>query len=221
MRRQTRLMAILEHLRGRRTGTTAQALADRYGVTLRTIYRDLETLREAAIPIRGERGRGGGYALDRRYSMPPVALHPREAAALLTVGRWATELRLLPFTDTLGSALDKVRGVLTISEQHHLIGLMETLQFVGVPGLPCPPEIRGAVEEAWFRELPLRLQYRDGNGILSVRDVRLLGVILDRQITMLNCFDLDKQARRQFRLDRIEQAAVVRSPEKPISPAQR
>ncbi len=58
MRRQTRLMAILEHLRGRRTGTTANALAERFGVTLRTIYRDLDTLREASIPLRAERGRG-------------------------------------------------------------------------------------------------------------------------------------------------------------------
>ena len=44
-------MAILEYLRGRRTGTTAEALAERFGVTLRTIYRDLETLREAAFRV--------------------------------------------------------------------------------------------------------------------------------------------------------------------------
>ena len=202
-------MAILEYLRGRRTGTTAEALAERFGVTVRTIYRDLETLQEASIPVRAERGRGGGYALDRHYTMPPINLVAREAATLLTLGRWATELRLLPFPDTLASAMDKVRGALSVSDQHHLIGLMESLQCVGVPALPCPPAVRQAVDEAWFRERPLCIVYRDADGARTEREVRLQGVILDRQVTLLNCFDLEKQARRQFRLDRIESAVVV------------
>ena len=210
MRRQTRLMAILEYLRGRRTGTTAEALADRFGVTLRTIYRDLETLKEASVPVRAERGRGGGYALDRRYSIPPVNLDPREAAVLLTLGRWATELRLMPFTNTIASAMDKVRGVLSMSEQHHLIGLMDSLQFVGVPALPCPAPVRRALDEAWFRERPLRIRYRAANDAVTIRRVRLLNVVMDRQITLLNCLDLAKNEERQFRLDRIEHAVVVR-----------
>ncbi|HEY0134657.1 MAG TPA: HTH domain-containing protein, partial [Nannocystis sp.] len=45
MRRSERLFAIAEHLRGRRSGVTAAALAERFGVTLRTMYRDLESLR--------------------------------------------------------------------------------------------------------------------------------------------------------------------------------
>lgn len=209
MSRQTRLLAILEHLRGRRTGTTARALADRFGVTLRTIYRDLETLREAAIPIRGERGRGGGLALDRQYSMPPINLDTKEAALLLTLARWAAEMRLLPFTDTLTTATDKIRGALSIAEQHRLIEQMQALQFLGVPALPCAKEIRSALEQAWFRDRPLHIRYRDADGIPSEREVRLLGVVMDRQITLLNCLDLRKQAKRQFRLDRIERAKVV------------
>ena len=58
------MFALAEALRARRTGVTAQELADRFGVTLRTIYRDLEALQDAGMPIRADRGRGGGYALD-------------------------------------------------------------------------------------------------------------------------------------------------------------
>ena len=47
MRRQARLFAIAEYLRGRRTGVTAETLADWFGVTVRSIYRDLDTLRRA------------------------------------------------------------------------------------------------------------------------------------------------------------------------------
>ena len=52
MQRTERLFALTEYLRGRRTGVTAEALAERFGVTLRTIYRDLDTLRMAALPLR-------------------------------------------------------------------------------------------------------------------------------------------------------------------------
>ena len=58
MNRQARLFALAEHLRGRRTGVTAEMLAERYGVSVRTIYRDLDTLRDAALPVRADRGRG-------------------------------------------------------------------------------------------------------------------------------------------------------------------
>jgi predicted DNA-binding transcriptional regulator YafY len=99
-----------EYLRARRHGVTAEAMAERFGVTLRTIYRDIESLRNAELPVRADRGRGGGYALDRAYTLPPINLSPREAALLVTLGTWATDMRLLPFADTLKTALDKVRG---------------------------------------------------------------------------------------------------------------
>src|SRR5262249_30240175 len=120
MRRQSRLVAILEHLRGRRTGTTAEAIAQRFGVTVRTAYRDLEALAEAGVPLRAERGRGGGYALERTYALPPVNSTAQEAAVLVTAGRWALEMRLMPFTETLQSGLDKIRSALSASAQREL-----------------------------------------------------------------------------------------------------
>src|SRR6187402_1914984 len=55
MQRTQRLFALAEYLRGRRTGVTAEVLAERFGVTLRTIYRDLDTLRLASLPLAAER----------------------------------------------------------------------------------------------------------------------------------------------------------------------
>src|SRR5689334_9065151 len=107
VRRRTRLFAMAEYLRGRRTGVTAEVLAERFGVTVRTVYRDLDALREASLPLRADRGRGGGYALDKSYALPPVNFAAREAAVLIAVGSWATRLRLIPFTETLAGALDK------------------------------------------------------------------------------------------------------------------
>lgn len=208
MRRRARLFAIAEYLRGRRTGVTAETIAERFGISVRTAYRDLESLKEAELPIRAERGRGGGYALDRAYTLPPVNLSPREAALLLTVGRFATELRVVPFVETLESALDKVRGALDASAQRELARDLERLSFTGVPAVAAPKAVRRAVEQAWFEKRTLVMTYRGADGRASHRRVRIDGVIFERSLTLLNCDDLEKGERRQFRLDRIEAAAV-------------
>jgi predicted DNA-binding transcriptional regulator YafY len=209
MRRQARLLALVEYLRGRRTGVTAGTLAERFGTSARTIYRDLDTLREASLPLGAERGRGGGYALDRSYALPPVNFNAREAAVLLTVGRWATQLRLMPFADTLQSGLDKVRGALSTSAQRDLVDHMSALQFVGVPAHPAAAEVREAVEQAWFERRPLEVHYRDADGRGSVRTLRIGKVVMERSLTLLTCADEATGERRTFRLDRIEQARMV------------
>ena len=212
MKRRSRLFALAEYLRGRRTGVTAAELATRFDVTLRTIYRDLDALRDAALPVRADRGRGGGYALDRGYTLPPINLTPREAAVMIALGRMATELRLLPFVDTLQSGLDKVRGALSTSAQRELLTLLEGLEYTGVPSAPVAPAVRRAVETAWFEGRPLRIHSHGAAGEVTGRTVRVTGVVLERSLTLLNCDDLGKQARRQFRMDRIERADLVASP---------
>jgi predicted DNA-binding transcriptional regulator YafY len=209
VRRRERLFAIAEYLRGRRSGVTAEVLAERFGVTVRTVYRDLDSLRDAELPVRADRGRGGGYALDRAYTLPPVNFTPREAALLVALGAWATGMRLLPFADTLEGALDKVRGALSLSAQRELAELMAGLQFIGVPAPAVAPAVRRAVEQAWFERQPLRIRYRSGEGIVTSRAVRIVSAIMDRSLTLLNCDDLEKGERRQFRIDRILEAKVV------------
>jgi predicted DNA-binding transcriptional regulator YafY len=209
MRRTERLFALAEHLRGRRTGVTAEALAGRFGVTVRTIYRDLDALRDASLPIGAERGRGGGYALDRSYSLPPVNFTAREAALLVALGDFAGRMRLLPFTDTLASALDKVRAALSASAQRELLARLKELTFHGVPALPCGKGVREALERAWFEQQPLRITYVDGNLIETRREIRVTAVAMDRHETWVEAVDLEKKAARRFRLDRIAEAEVL------------
>lgn len=210
MKRTQRLFALAEYLRGRRTGVTAGVLAERFGVTLRTIYRDLDALRAASFPLSAERGRGGGYALDKGYTLPPINFTAREAALLVAVGRHAIITRLLPFTDTLESGLDKVRAALTASAQRELLTRLKELSFMGVPSLPCDKKVRAAVERAWFEQQALRIVYVDGNHVETTRRIRIHGVLMERHETRLDAEDLDAGERRHFRLDRISRAVVLR-----------
>lgn len=214
MKRTERLFALAEYLRARRTGVTAEILAERFGVTVRTIYRDLDALRAADLPLAAERGRGGGYALDKHYTLPPVNFTAREAALLVALGRFAIEMRLIPFTETLDRALDKVRGALSASAQRELVGRLKELQLVGIPALPIPKPIRAAVERAWFEQQPLRITYEDKNHVQTTRDVKVDSVIMERHETRINAYDLDKNDPRQFRLDKILKAEVL-SPSPP------
>ncbi len=209
MRRTERLFAITEFLRGRRSGTTAEAVAERFGVTVRTAYRDLASLRAAQLPLVAERGRGGGYALDRSYTLPPINLDAREAAVLISAGAWLAQLRVLPFSATLASAIDKVRAALDRSAQRELVQRLDELSYVGVPAHASRKEVRAAVEQAWFERRPLVVDYRGSDGALTHRTVRLERIVMDRGETRLNVVDEAKGAARQLLLHRIERAVVA------------
>ncbi|HEY4238444.1 MAG TPA: HTH domain-containing protein [Kofleriaceae bacterium] len=209
MRKKSRLFALAEALRARRTGITAAELAERFGVTLRTIYRDLEALQDAGMPIRADRGRGGGYALDKSYQLPPVNFTAREAALLVALARLATEQRLVPFPAAVERAADKVKAALSTSAQRDMLKLVGELQMVGVPSLPVPHAVQAAVETAWFESRALRIIYAKANGHASPRLVRIRNLVFDRQVTLLNVVDLESGQDRQFRLDKILKANVV------------
>jgi len=211
MQRTERLFALAELLRGRRTGVTAEALAERFEVTVRTIYRDLDGLRAAALPLMAERGRGGGYALERSYSLPPVNFTAAEAAMLVLAGRWIDELRLLPFVDTLRSAIDKVHAALPAKSQRELQRRMATLSFVGVPTLAPSDAVRRVVERGWYEDRPLSITYETPRERTD-RRVRIRSVVLDRGETLLNCDDLDKGEPRQLKLHRISRAVLLDHP---------
>ena len=201
MKRTERLFALAEYLRGRRTGVTAETLAERFEVTVRTIYRDLDTLRAASMPL--------APALDRSYSLPPVNFTAREAALLVALGRFAIDMRLLPFVDTLETGLDKVRAALSTSAQRELLSRLSELSFQGVPALPSKKAVRKAFERAWFEQQPLRITYVDGNFIETTRTVRIDSVAMDRHETRVHATDLSTGEQRPFRLDRIEKAEVI------------
>ncbi|MAT26427.1 MAG: transcriptional regulator [Sandaracinus sp.] len=206
--RTERLFAIAELLRARRSGITAAEIAERFGVTLRTAYRDLASLKEADLPLRADRGRGGGYALDRRYSLPPVNFTAREAAVLVAAAEWLVHMRVMPFAGTLASALDKVRAALGASGQRALGQQLDALDFVGVPAHASRPEVREAIEQAFFERRRVALVYLAKERTHSYRlEGTIRRVVMDRGETRLALRDAEGKE-RVLRLHRILEARV-------------
>lgn len=198
-----------EVLRSRRTGITVGELAERFEISERTVHRDLDALRAAAMPVHGERGRGGGLVLDRAYDLPPVNFTAREAAIVMLLGRWAIELRTMPFEEPLKSALDKVRSALPPSAQRELSRLSEKLQFLGIPAHAVAAPVRRAVEAALFEGATLEITYVSQNNVESTRTVRVEAVFVERSETRVAAFDVGIGERRELRLDRIVAARIV------------
>ena len=206
-----------ELLRSRRTGITVAEIADRFDVSIRTVHRDLDALRGAAMPVHGERGRGGGLVLDRAYSLPPVNFTAREAAVISLLGRWAIELRTIPFDEPLQSALDKIRSALPAAAQRELQRTSEKLHFLGIPAHAVAVPVRQAVETAIFEGSAIEITYVDRQFVSTTRIVRVDALFVERTGTRLACFDLERGERREMRLEGIATARVVADPPRPAA----
>lgn len=111
MQRFDRLFGILLYLRGGRV-VPAVELARRVGVSRRTIYRDLETLSAAGVPVYAERGRAGGIRLHDGYFLPPLMFSRGEATALLLGLAVLRGLRAVPYAAEIEAASRKLLAAL-------------------------------------------------------------------------------------------------------------
>ena len=117
MNRVDRLHAILVHLQGKKR-VTAQELADRFSLSLRTVYRDIKALDESGVPVIGEAGIG--YSVMEGYRLPPVMFTQEEASSLLLGSKLVQQ-----FTDTaerknFDSAMFKIKAVLRSTDKDYV-----------------------------------------------------------------------------------------------------
>lgn len=114
MNRIDRLTAILIHLQSRRL-VKAQEIADRFNISLRTVYRDVKAIEESGVPVIGEAGQG--YSIMEGYRLPPVMFTKEEALSFLTAEKLVEKFTDAGTRDSFQSAMYKVRAVLRSSEK--------------------------------------------------------------------------------------------------------
>lgn len=109
-----RLISILTLLRSKRL-LTASELSKKYGVSLRTIYRDIRKLEEAGIPVYTIEGRG--YSLVDNYTVAPVQFTEKQANALITAQHVISQSKDASFVTDFNEALTKIKSVFKTSIQ--------------------------------------------------------------------------------------------------------
>lgn len=128
MNRTDRLQAILTHLQSKKV-VTAQELAERFGLSLRTIYRDIRALEESGIPIGAEAGIG--YFINESYTMRPVALTKEEASALIVGSKLISKNSDDIINKDFENALFKIKSVLKPQEKETAEMLSQHIEVFG------------------------------------------------------------------------------------------
>jgi len=202
MNRIDRLTAILIQLQSKRV-VKAQEIADRFGMSLRTVYRDIRALEEAGVPIGAEAG--VGYFLED-YHLPPVMFTNEEASALLfgakLIGKMADE----SLREGFDSAFYKIKSVLKRNEKEHLEDLESRVEVLARERAePFSVHLLNVIQQAIVRQQVLEIDYvTNFHSRSTQREIEPIGLVHYSSHWHLIAYCRLRGDYRDFRVDRIQ-----------------
>jgi predicted DNA-binding transcriptional regulator YafY len=206
MNRIDRLFAITLMLQSRRV-VRGSDIAERFEISLRTVYRDLQSLSEAGIPVVAEAG--VGYSLMQGFFLPPVAFNEDEATAMALGATFLQQFG----GDSLGrpatDALAKIHHVLPEATKRRLDRLTRRISVFGLAQSEESTRHLGACTRASLEHRLLELSYGDFAGRSTTRQVEPLGVLLYQHHWYLIGWCRLRADMRSFRLDRIRKLTTL------------
>lgn len=206
MARSTRLLALLQALRGRRYPVTAATLALELAVSERTIYRDLSELTSQGAPIKGEAG--VGYVLGPGLFLPPLALTEEETEAVLLGLRYVDQRG----DEVLRSAARVVRAKIVSVLPRELRATVDApLSVPGPDGTEFPENaISLAVLRSAIRtRTRINIQYADDQARLTERIIWPIQLGFMDTARVVTAWCELRTAFRFFRTDRIQAATLL------------
>ncbi|MEV6579231.1 YafY family protein [Streptomyces sp. NPDC051582] len=200
-----RLLRLLSLLQAHREWTGPD-LAERLGVTPRTVRRDVDRLRELGYPVNASPGTGGGYQLGAGAELPPLLLDDDEAVAVAVGLRTAAGNGVEGIGEASVRALAKLEQVLPGRLRRRVSALNEfTVPMLRGPGrATVDPSVLTELAAACRDAERLRFDYRDHAGSVSRRAVEPHRLVCTERRWYLVAWDLDREDWRTFRADRIE-----------------
>lgn len=199
MSRSERLFTLLQALRSLPAPVTAAQLAFETGVSLRSVYRDIDSLRTAGAKIEGERG--FGYSLIEDGTLPPQVFSRIEIEALALGMAEISQLGDPALAAAALAVLGKVAATLpSVGQQNLLHAISQVHHFEEQrPRLPDMATIR----EACWHERALLIEYEDRHGVASTRTLWPLSIVYVERRFVLLAYCCLRQDFRMFRMDRI------------------
>lgn len=210
MNRIDRVTAILIQLQSRRV-VKAQDIAERFEISLRTVYRDVATLQEAGIPIVGEAG--VGYSIMDGYRLPPVMFTKEEAIAFLTAEKLVEKLTDVSTKESYLSAMYKIKAVLRSTEKDYLESINEHIEVVGNPHLPKDINSANPIQsilKCISEKMVFCMDYfANHSQEKTQRNIEPVGIFYQGNYWYLIAFCLLRNDYRHFRVDRISHITIT------------
>src|SRR3984893_19055845 len=199
MSRAERLLQLMQVFRRHRYPVRGAALASELGISVRTLYRDIDSLRAQGALIDGEAG--VGYVLRPGFMLPPLMFSEEEIAALVLGSRWVSERADTPLGDAARNALAKIAAVLPDD-------LKDSLDATNLLIGPGNPVAAGdaelwAIRNAIRTERKLRIDYADGKGATTKRTIWPFALAFFERVRVVAAWCELRQGYRHFRTDRI------------------
>ena len=209
MTKSTRLLQLLHILRHRsKRPATAAKLAAELGISPRTLYRDINTLRTQGADIRGEAGIG--YQLQRDHSqLPPLMFSQDELEAIIIGIRWASAHTEPAIGQAAENALTKIRSVLP----PHLSHTAANAQFSIAPApqySEAERHVLAQIRQALREQRRLLIDYLDLKGNPSHRQIQPIALGYFPEVRLLAAWCEERQDFRHFCCDRIQSIALGR-----------
>lgn len=202
--RLSRLTAILTMLMAR-SMISAHEIAEKFDISLRTVYRDIRALEDAGVPIVHEPG--SYYTLAQGYKLPPVMFTRDEASSFLTAEKFIQTLTDPHTSQSFLSAMQKIRSVLKKADKNYLDNLDQHIAVLHNTYLPYNtndlkflPNIIQSIAD----QKVIHLHYESvHNKIKTNRDIECLGIYFASSRWYVIGFCHLKNDYRQFRIDKI------------------
>ncbi len=174
MNRIDRLFGILILLQSKKY-TPAERIAEQYGISIRTVYRDVKALGEQGIPLSFEPNKG--YFIVQGYFLPPISFNSDEANALLLMERFLEGFADKSITNHYTAALNKVKNVLRTSQREKLETLNEHIKLQLPNRLKNDFEYLSLIQNAISAKCIIELNYTNNKSENSKREVEAIGLI--------------------------------------------
>jgi predicted DNA-binding transcriptional regulator YafY len=207
MNRIDRLTAILIQLQTKKV-VRAQEIADRFEISLRTVYRDVQALMEAGVPIGSEAGKG--YFIVDGYHLPPIMFTQDEAGAMLLAGKLVEKMGDKSVRQAFDAALQKVKAVLNETEKDHLQNLEPHIEiylrsrFEHRERDGFPDHFLTEIQRALARKHVLVMDYCNNKDEMTRREVEPIGIFYYSMAWHLIGWCRLRNDYRDFRSDRIK-----------------
>ncbi|UWR22394.1 YafY family protein [Sulfitobacter sp. S190] len=203
MTRTHRLFQLMQVLRRLPSPVTARDLVNETGVSLRTIYRDIDALRGLGAVIDGEAG--FGYTLIEDAALPPLSFSDDELEALVLGLREVKVIGDPALAKAASVALSKLKARLPARQTHRLQHAVLDARRWGRPPEPGIDVVD--LRKATWDEATIALEYADAQGRVSLREVDPLSIVYMQSSHMLLAFCHLRKDYRVFRLDRMRAMA--------------